>query len=143
MSFRSALSNPLPSSGNVGQVLYGNITTGGGLVSGTPQSIDNISLPAGVWSIQMSSTLNFACDPTSVNVSLVNPSFTTYFSANVFPYQSVTVVATVYTSNAVTITLNVPTSLSLVVTSFFGGGSLTVSVPSTSAGRFIIATKLA
>jgi len=143
MSFRSALSNPLPSSGNVGQVITGNITQGGGLVSGLPQSIDNITLSAGVWSIQMSSTLAIACDPTSVNVSLVDTNVATYFSTTVFPYQSATVVSTVNTSNAVTINLNVPTSLSLKVSAIFSGGTISVSAPSTSVGRFIVATKLA
>ena len=91
----------------------------------------------------MSSTLNFACQPTSVNLSLVETNITTYFTANVYPQQPASIVATVYTSNAVTISLNVSTSLSLLAVAFFGSGTLTVGVPITSVGRFIVATKLA
>jgi hypothetical protein len=143
MSYRSALSNPTLSSGNVGQVILGNITSGGGLQSGIPQSIDNINLPAGVWNIQMSSSFNIACNPTSVNIALITPTLFNYFVASVVPIQSVTPAQQVLYSNMVTISLDAPTSLSLLVSATFTGGTLTVTIPSTSAGRFIVATKMA
>jgi hypothetical protein len=147
MSYRSALSNPTLSSGNVGQVILSAGTAPVSLLNSGVIVIDTITLGAGVWHIT-----------TGSSVSITGATMTTLktaFSSVTITYMSATKVQQTLTPNTTTttnpyifsdsdvITLTAPTVLNYTGYALYSGGTVIASPPDTTSQKYITATKLA
>jgi hypothetical protein len=145
MSFRSALSAPSTQSGSIGTVLTGaNPASPYTIVTATPQTLDSVSLPAGVWSIQLSEQVALtASTVTNLKLNLVAGSAIVYSTALI--QESAVAVTETYTfSDTATIVLSATTVVSVNVTSTFtGAGSIVIDNPVTTSTQYITATKMA
>jgi hypothetical protein len=144
MSFRSALSAPSTQSGSIGQVLTGGNPTSYTLVTTSAQTLDQVSLPAGVWSIQLSEQVALtASTVTTCSIRLLQGASIAYSTALI--QESAVAVTETYTfSNTVIIVLSATTVMSAdIVATFTGAGSVVVDNPVTASTQYITATKLA
>jgi len=147
MSYRSALNNPLPNSGNVGLI----VNDGFGAVSqpifnGQIATIQSLNLSAGLWNINLACLVGVSNGTTIsslVETLVVNgvDTIREVLGINVIPDSADTSYSY---QNSYSLSLTVP---SLVVfqllPNFTGGSGMTASLPLTSSGRPITATKLA
>jgi len=147
MSYRSILSNPLTSSGNIGQILNGANPSGVyTLDSGTNKTIDSITLGAGVWNVECDCLFDITeTTDVSLKITLSNTS-STFFKS--FPYFNYTedITQTVPISVNIVLTFTEPTFINFIATGFNDGGTtvlMTVTNPTTTSGQYITATKLA
>jgi len=149
MSYRSALSNPLANSGDVGQVITaGDTNYTVDMVTQTPLAFATITLGSGTWYIQMTELLAFNNATTkSVVLSLLTNASPpiVYFTRGLIledPAGSPLNNGISY-NDSVVVTLTQPTILKAVANAIFTTGVVTVFYPALTGNKFITATKLA
>jgi len=145
MSFRSALNNPTPSSGNVGLVITaGNTNYDEALTNNVPKTFATITLGAGTWSIQMTETVEYnTTNVTAVVIFLERETDNAkYFSRNLI-VPNTSLQTTGIENDMVNVTITEATTLKLVAVATFSSGIIRISYPEIDSAKFLTATKLA
>ena len=149
MSARSCLNNGAITTGNVGLVLTSNNGVYSQfLTSNTALVVSNIALGKGVWNIQIAENITF----TNAQVSKLQISLNdrNIVPAKLYLAKGLRGVTPDETLNALdsfndnlVLTFTVPTVLNFFIVATFSSGTIQISNPLITTGKFITATKLA
>tara|TARA_R110000782_G_scaffold48881_1_gene106677 strand:- start:296 stop:736 length:441 start_codon:yes stop_codon:yes gene_type:complete len=145
MSYRSALSNPVANSGDVGRIVYGlNLSNNIPLTTGVQKGIDTITLGEGLWNISCACNLELSASATITNSQffLAEQGFAALLDFTEAVAVTTTVSTNIGQTRSVIVSLSASTVLSFSTTTIFTVGTATIAKPSIVGNQYITATKI-